>query len=72
MRRCAAATKIGDVESLRELLRYPCEDVLSQYREYELAYHRLLSDVIRGREVWNWPEHFALLEKTYESRVVWD
>jgi hypothetical protein len=65
---CAAATKSGDINSLRDLLRYPCQNVLSEYREYELAYHRLLSDVVRGRTDWNWPEQTALLEKSHEPR----
>ena len=65
---CAAASKLGDLDALRKLLRYPGQDILEQYREFDLAYHRLLSDLVRERQDWDWSAQSAMLEKCYDSR----
>jgi hypothetical protein len=68
-RGCATAVSLGDQKSLRKFLEYPRYDIYDEYVEDELAYYRLLSDVVLGRNEFDWVKQTALIEQGRVDRL---
>lgn len=65
---CTAAICLDDKRNLRRFLEYIGDDVYDEYREADLAYYRLLSDVVLQRESWNWTEQAQLILQSSEEQ----
>jgi hypothetical protein len=67
---CAAAATVGDLRNLGRFLEYICGDVYDENIADELAYYRLLSDVVLNRKRWDWSEQANLIAKGAEDRFI--
>jgi hypothetical protein len=67
---CAAAATVGDQRNLGRFLEYICGDVYDENIADELAYYRLLSDVVLNRNRWDWSEQANLIGEGADDRFI--
>jgi hypothetical protein len=67
---CAAAATVGDQRNLGRFLEYICGDVYDENIADELAYYRLLSDVVLNRHRWDWSEQANLIGEGADDRFI--
>jgi hypothetical protein len=67
---CVASLALNDQSAFHRFLKYICDDVYDETRQGELAYYRLLSDVVLERKRWNWAEQAAIIQDRGDAHLV--
>ena len=66
---CAAAAFLGDRDSLCRFLEYPRGEVYQSPLGDELAFYRILSDVVLQRQEYDWAQQTSLIRGGFDKRL---